>query len=304
MRKTFLQILVMGMFLAGCGGVAVPASTATPMSTPSREPTMTPPALIREINLETQTGTAYTLAWGADGETLAVASGGEITLVSADLNETLTIFRPHAGALGVTWNPDMTQFAIVNGFRNKTITVWDLDTVGAELNLVREIRVDADQYGVAWSPDGKMLATLAGDSRSVIQLWDASTWNEIRTFDLSYTKPRRALQWSADSSKIYSAGESDAQMVVFALDVTAGSVQELGKYPAAEAEVFAVSPDEDWIAISDPHGVTQVFDAVSGQVLTGMKSVTQPVDMAWNPNGETLAILGYKTTLQLWDVSR
>jgi hypothetical protein len=38
-------------------------------------------------------------------------------------------------------------------------------------------------------------------------------------------------------------------------------------------------------------------------VVTEIKTVEQPVDLTWNPNGQTLAILGYKTKLQLWRVS-
>jgi WD40 repeat protein len=304
MRKIFPLMLVIGLLFAACSGVGMPAPTATPVPSPVRVPTMTPPSLIREIKLETQTGTAYTLAWSPDGETLAVASGGEITLLSADLKETLTIFKPVGGALGVTWNPDATQFATVNGFRSPTINIWDLDPSNAELTPAQEIQSDADQYGVSWSRDGKSLATLAGDSQSVIQIWDTDKWQKVHTFDPPYIKPRRALYWSAGSSTVYGAGESSGQMIVFALNVTDGSVQELGKFRLAEAEAFAISPDARRIAIADPRGVVQIYDVTSGNVLTGIKSVDQPVDIAWNPNGTTLAILDYKTTLQLWDVSQ
>jgi WD40 repeat protein len=304
MCKTFPFMITIALFIIACGGADMPVPTLTSEPSPTRVPTMTVPSLVREIKLETRTGTAYTLAWSPDGETLAVASGGEITLLSADLQETLTMFRPEGGALGVTWNPDMTQFATVNGFRNPTITVWDLDTAAAELTLAEELRAGTDQYGVSWSLDGKMLATLAGDSKSVIQIWDTAKWEEIHTFDLPYTKPRRAIQWSSDSSKMYGAGEADGQMIVFALNVIDGTVRETGKYRLTEGEVFAVSPREDRMAISDARGVVQIYDIASGRALTGIKSVDQPVDIAWNPQGETLAILDYRATLQLWDVSQ
>ena len=304
MCRTFPFVMIIVLFITACSGADMPAPTLTPASSPTRAPTMTAPSLIREIKPETQTGTAYTVAWSPDGETLAVASGGEITLLSADLRESLTIFRPEGGALGVTWNPDMTHLATVNGFRNPTITVWDLDTATAELTIAQEIQADSDQYGVSWSPDGKMLATRAGDSKSVIQIWDPAKWEKVHTFDLPYTKPRRALHWSADGATVYGAGELGGKTIVFALNVAAGSVGEIGKYRLAEAELFDISPDANRLAISDPRGVIQIYDVVSGHVLTDIKSVEQPVDLAWNPNHMTLAVLDYKATLQLWDITQ
>jgi WD40 repeat protein len=265
---------------------------------------MAPPPLIREIKLETQTGTAYTLSWSRDGETLAVASGGEITLISADLSEIRAVLKPDGGALGVALNPDMTQFATVNGFRNPTITLWGWEAASDQLTPARQIQADADQYGVSWSPNGEMLATFAGDAKSVIQIWGTSMWEVIHTFELPYTKPRRALQWSMDSSTVYGAGEADEKVVFFVVNVKDGTVNELRKFSPVEADVFAISPTEDRFAVADPRGVVQIIDAMSGAVLTGIKSVNQPVDLAWNPNGMTLAILDYKTTLQLWDVSK
>lgn len=243
------------------------------------------------------------MSWSGDGKTLAVASGGEVILVTDDLKGIQKVFKPEKSVLGVTWNPGGTQFATVSGFRDPTFTLWDWDG-GDQLVLAREIESDTDQYGVSWSPSGKLLATLAGDSKSVVQLWDASTWEEIQTFDLPYEKPRRALQWSTDNSTVYGAGELNGEAVFFGMDVKDGTVNELGKFIPSQAEVFAISPAGDRFAVADPRGVVQIIDVVSGDVLAEIKSVNQPVDMAWNPSGMTLAILDYKTALQLWAVSK
>ena len=197
----------------------------------------------------------------------------------------------------------MTQFATVNGFRNQTITLWDWDSPNAQLTQAQQILAGADQYGVAWSPDGKLLATLAGDRTSVFQIWDTSTWEEINKFELPYTNPRRALNWSADSSKLYDSGEADRQVVVFVLNVVDGTVQELWKFPVEQVDIFAISPDAKKFGIAG-QGQVRILDALSGEVLKEFSSVPQAVDLAWNPNGETLAILDYKTALQLWGVSQ
>jgi len=66
---------------------------------------------------------------------------------------------------------------------------------------------------------------------------------------------------------------------------------------------WAKASDAKSFAVADKHGTLQFIDAASGETVTGFKTVEQPVDLAWNPEGGTLAILAYKTTLQLWDVS-
>lgn len=302
MHKKFLPIMVIGLLIAACEGFNNPVPTSTTVPSPTSVPIQIEPTLIQEIEVETQTGTAYGLDWSPDGETLAVASGFEITLLGKNLNETHTVLKPEGGAIVVTWNPEKTQFATVNGYRNPTVSLWDWDNAKNQLTHARKIQAGSDQYFVSWSPDGKMLATLGDDEKSVIQIWSSVTWKQLHKFNLPYTTPRRELHWNTNSSTLYGAGESKGQVVVFALNVANGSVQEVANFPVAEVEVFAISPGEEKLAVAGPQGIAQILDLASGQILTGFKAVDQPVSLAWNPNG-TLAILDYKTKLQLWNVA-
>lgn len=300
MHKALLPVIVLGLFVVACGELKLPAPTTTAVPTPGPMPR---PSLIKEVDLETQTGTAYTLDWSPDGETLAVASGYEITLIGRNLSRTQAVLDPVGGALAVTWNPDQTRFATANGYRNRTVKVWDWIGADSRLVLVEEIQAGSDQYGVFWSPDGKLLASLADDDKSTFQIWDTATWEQIQKFDLPYATPRRTSSWSADSSTLYGAGEAGGQVKVFALNVADGNVREVAEFPIPEIEVFAFSPDAKKLVVAGPRGVAQILEVASGEILTGFQSVDQPVDLGWSPDGSTLAILGYKTTLQLWDVS-
>lgn len=303
MHKTLLLSMVLGSVLSACSGLNATVSTATTVPSSTLAPTMSTPALIREIDLETQTGTAYTLDWSPDGEILAVASGYEITLLGSDLKEKIVALRPEGGALGISWNPDQTKFATVNGYRNPTLELWEWDRDKLKLNRSSEIQAGSDQYGVFWSSDGRLLATLADDDKTTFQIWDVSTGEELHKYELPHANPLRTSSWSADSATLYAAGEAGGQIVVFELNVGDGSVRVLAKFPGSQAAAFAFSPDEKTIAVSDPQGVVQFLDVASGEFMTEIKSVDQPVDLAWNPDGSTLAILDYKTKLQLWDVS-
>lgn len=204
------SVFVFGL-LGACGARATPISTPTATVAPSATtapkvaPTQTPtatsapttaaPQRVAEKKRETRTGTSYTLDWSPDGKWLAAGSGGEITVLRADLSETLAVLRPTGGALGMTWSPDQTQFA---------------------------------------------------------------------------------------------------------MDVASGEVEELLRLPKARADLFAVSPDGKEFAVGDAKGKVQILDATSGDLLHEFQSVTQPVDVVWNRDGETLAILGYKTELEIW----
>jgi WD40 repeat protein len=298
MRKICLLAFSLIFSLAACGQASPAMPTATIV--PSRASTPVTFIMAKEINLETQTGTAYTLDWSPDGKTLAIASGYEITLVSHDLNEIHTVLRPEGGGLAVSWSPDRTRLATVNGYRNRTIKLWELNQAEEQLDPAGEIRAASDQYAVFWSPDGKLLATLADDDKTTFQIWDARTGEELDTHELPYATALRTAQWSLDSATLYAAAESDAQIVFFALNVSDGSWEEITSFPANVAAVFALSPDSKILALSDPRGVVEFIDLESGGALTGIKSVDQPVDLSWSPSGDALAILGYKTELQLW----
>jgi WD40 repeat protein len=306
MRKAYGLFVICAGFLVACRGAtaAAPTEASIPVTaTVAALPTMKiADKPVSERKVETQTETAYTLDWSPDGKILAVGSGFEITLLSDDLKETIAVMKPAGGALGVTWSPNGKQLATVNGFRNPTISLWDWDRTNNRLTLNKQIRAGSDQYGVAWSPNGKMLATLGNDRQTVIQIWDANTWKEIRNFELDYENPRRALNWSTDSTTIYDAGEANGQVVMFGLNIANGLVGDLAKTPLGQADVFAISPDATKIAIAGSQGKIRIFDSALPKLLMEFQSVNQPVDMVWNPNGMTLAILDYKTTLQLWNV--
>jgi len=306
MHKALLSVMVCGIFIVACGRLVdiPPAATSIPPSpTVIPSPTLIPVTLLAEKDLVTQTGTSYSLDWSLDGKTLAVASGVEITLLSSDLKDTIAVLKPSSGALTAVWNPDQTKFATVVGARNPKITFWNWDSTSLQLTQDQQISAGSDQYGVSWSPDGELLATLANDRKSVIQIWDTNTLKLLNKYDLPYTIPRRALIWSADSKTIYDSGDMDDQAIFFGLNVEDGSVQELGKLPTEQVYAFTISPNSKWIAVANESGKVQIIEVGTGNLLTEFQSVSEPVDLGWNPANRTLAILGYKTELQLWSVA-
>jgi WD40 repeat protein len=239
--------------------------------------------------------------WSPDGGTLAVASGVELTLLSGDAENVLAVLKPSSGALTAAWSPDGKQFATVVGLRNPRITIWDWNAASSQIAQSKQILAGADQYGVSRSPDGRYLASLADDRRSIIQIWDTATWALLNKFELPYANPRRALIWSSDSQTLHDAGELGGEAVCFALNVENGDVRELRRFPAEQVYAFTISPDSKKVAAADEGGIVRIYEVASGLLLHVFQSVDTPVDLAWDPTGRILAVLGYKTGLQLWE---
>jgi Tol biopolymer transport system component len=232
-----------------------------------------------------------------------VASGVEITFLNSDLSKTIAVLKPSKGAITATWSPDQKKLATVYGFKNSLFTIWDWDSASVQLTMAQQIKAGSDQYSVSWSPDGRLLATLANDRKSSIQVWDTSTWTLLNKFDLPYANPQRALHWSADSKKIYDAGDLNGQAVYYGLNIDDGSVQEFGRLPVEDVYALTFSPDLKKIVVADESGRVQILEFGSGGLLAEFQSVDAPADLAWNPKNATLAILGYETALQLWAVT-
>ena len=285
------------LLVVGCSGQDSPDADPTTTSGPTVSAT-----LLTEVDLTTQTDSAYALDWSADGEILAASAGVELILLHTDLTE-LAVLVPASGALGATVSPDGLRYATVGGLHNSEITVWDWDATTQQLTLAEEIDAGADQFAVSWSSDGQLLASLAGDRDSTIQVWDTSTWGLIDEYELPFTNSRRALNWSADSQVIYDAGEIDGEVGYFSIDAHDGTATELGRLPLEQVTAFAISADAKRVAVADDSGEVRIFEVESGALLTEFQSVAQPIDLAWNPVDGSLAILSYTTALQLWSVS-
>ncbi len=260
-----------------------------------------------EVDVDTQTGTAYGLEWNPDGTILAVASGYEITLYSADLQEVLAVSDiEDAVALDIAWNPDGTRMASVSGYNNAQVRIWQWDEQARTLTLEntldgftgvdRRLRT-RHQYAVTWHED--TLVTLADDRQGKFQVWDVATGEVVALWETNYSIPLREFIWNEDGTEVITAGmDAEETYVLYSLNLTSGETAPL--FPIdGQSYIFTLSPDRQWIAIGYEDGNIDIRDFE--QSLMEFEAVAQPVALAWY--ADTLAVLGYDTTLQLWDVS-
>jgi len=173
--------------------------------------------------LNEQSGSVTALAFGKDGQRLAVASGstgaaGELK-VYAVTNGQLDpkperAWIAHSDIIyDLAFSPDGKLLA-TTGY-DRLIKLWNT-ALGSE---VRTLKDHSDTvYGLAFSPDGKLLASAAADR--AVKIWDIATGRRLYTLadatDWVYT-----VAWSPDGKHLAAAGV-DRSIRVWEVDAEGG----------------------------------------------------------------------------------
>lgn len=257
--------------------------------------------LLGEIMVNSRTQTAYDLEWHSDGERLATIGGFVLTLYDRDLEEVAPEWEI-GEFVDVSWKPDGTQLAGAGGLESPEITLWDYDDVKHTFELATALDGGTDQYVVSWSPDGTQLASME-DRTSDIQIWDVQGEVMLASHEFLYTQPARSLVWSADGRQISGVGLHNRRLTLYTVDVETGEIVEEHNVPQS-MWAFDLSPDRNLLATVDEDGTARIIDLTSDETLLTFQSAAEPVAIKWSPDGETLAILSYRTNLQLWSIAQ
>ena len=266
--------------------------------------------------VDSRTGTAYGLAWSPNGEWLAVASGYEMMIFSADLSAPLVVIEP-GEILNLTWSPDSTHLASVGGLQDPEIRIWAWNAAANTLELETTLDGNAaalgagvrsrHHYVVAWSSQD-IVASLADDRVMRVQLWDPLVPEFETGFEVLYTFPLREFVWSDDGTALIGAAQrpNEEAFVLISMD-REGNVSELLDLPTDSA-AFTLSPDKTQVAVAAAGGWVTILDLANGEELLRFQSVSEPVGLAWHPDGDRLAVLNYQVeeqdnALELWDVN-
>ncbi len=241
--------------------------------------------------LQGHSGSVMSVAFSADGKTLASASrDGTVKLwdvSTAKVRRTLT--GHDADVYSVAFSPDGTVLA--SGSGDKTVRLWDVRTGALRGTLTGH--EDVVRW-VAFSGDGKLLAS--GSEDKTLRLWDAATGKLVRTLPGHALK---SLAFSPDGQTLVSGGRD---RTVQLWDVARGKRRALLRGHSGCIEGVAFSADGKTAASSSEDGTVRLWDVEKASLRQTLRGHGREVDsVAFSPDGKTLASGSKDKSVRLWD---
>jgi serine/threonine protein kinase/WD40 repeat protein/tetratricopeptide (TPR) repeat protein len=194
-----------------------------------------------------------------------------------------------------TVDPTMTRYAL--RFKDGTIQVRQVD---GDSEIARfQVRHDRDSPIVRFSPDGRYLAT-SHDPGEALSVWDI----DRRAVAVDDPGPvwMYAAAFSPDSRRLALAHPA-GELLVYDLAGRREIRRWRGSYMARAREVV-YRPDGTQIAIASrgPRPTCTMVDAETGRLV---RSIALPAEgeVAWSPDGTTLATACDDRKIYLWDAT-
>jgi WD40 repeat protein len=230
------------------------------------------------------------LAWGPDGHDLAAISN----------DGTLRVWQ-ETGAAPVL--PLGTSTASPIPTRQATQRLTPKTAPPASIvPTFREVRRMAGQrsFSLELSADGQLLAHTLYNSDPVL-LYQTDIYH-IRSGEKRFTFGARRWSWSPDSEHIaiYDTQPNNTQL----LSIKSGESHFL-PVPVEYGNFLAWSHDGKWLATtSRGDNKVNIWDAKSGDLVASLSGHRARVwALAWSPDSQRLATVGYDQLMNIWDVS-
>jgi eukaryotic-like serine/threonine-protein kinase len=242
-------------------------------------------------------GTAYTVAFSADGRLLAAGTDGVVKVWDWKNRQLLQNLPGHS------FHPISVAFSgdgrLATGSFREGLKLWDPET-GQLLRTVPAHRGPVS--AVAFSPDGKSLASASFDR--TVKLSDATTAGLRHTFDL-HTGNVECVAFNPSGRRLASGGEDKTVRV---WDATTGR-EVLGLHGHTErCGCVAFSPDGRRLASASADGTIRIWDGTPLRGDEGRQELltfTEHTDVirgvAFGPDGRRVVSAGSDGLVKVWD---
>ena len=258
------------------------------------------------------TASINTVAFSPDNKILATGSDDKKIrlwdLENGTLSKTLT---GHTSDIKtIDFSPTDLDL-LASGSSDGTIRFWDTQT-GEELQIFAKGYIDSI-YDLAFSKDNKVLSSVT--RQGALQLLDINTEKTLPTPNLESLDIRSALSLSHDATFLAYIGAvtnniSNGQKMDLGNNQRKGInlwVLPLGEHFNTIPQwtlVFAFSPDNSMIAVSDPFSGVKILDIVTlTELFSNNREFSHPTGVKFSPNGKLLVIDAVFSDTEIWDIA-
>ena len=214
-------------------------------------------------------------------------------LALPDLEPTGRVITQPPDVIRFAFDPTMTRYAL--RFREGTISVR---RVADDQELAHFPAIGDRSIAVfAFSPDGRYLAT-ADDPAGNLTVWDVDRAKAAMHGSMPVNG--NAARFSPDSRYI-AVGHKNSGLLIYDLPTGRRS-----RGVIASPAHLAFCPDGSRIAVIDDSArppACRIFDSKTLEIIGSFFSRTPAVDVAWSPDGTTIALPGEDRKVDLWDVT-